>query len=83
MYLEDPGFRYAGRVLKICHGIVYQWIRKYEKKKELPQKKEPVKIVELDEIHIYVCQKKTAGGYGLQLTDMENGVSLLSVGPDQ
>jgi hypothetical protein len=27
--------------------------------------------------------KKTADGYGLLLTDMEKGISLLSVGTDQ
>jgi transposase-like protein len=51
MYLEGLGFRSIGRVLKISYGTVYQWVKKYGEKNELPQKKEPVKIVELDEMH--------------------------------
>jgi transposase len=45
-------------VLKISYGTVYQWVKKYGEKKELPQKKEPVKIVELDEMHTCAGQKK-------------------------
>jgi len=44
----------------------------------LPQRKEAIDIVELDEIHTYVASKKTTVGYGLLLIDLENGLSLLS-----
>ena len=45
----------------------------------LPRKEAPVSIVELDEMHTYAGQKKTAVGYGLLLTDLENGTLILSV----
>jgi hypothetical protein len=45
----------------------------------MPVKKEPVSIVELDEMHSYVKRKKTTIGHGLLLIDPENGLSLLSV----
>jgi hypothetical protein len=47
---------------------------------ELPVRNEKIEAVELDEMHIYAGRKKTADGYGLLLTDMENGITLLSVG---
>jgi hypothetical protein len=50
---------------------------------ELPKRQEGIAVVELDEMHTYVGQKKTIDGYGLLLIDMENGFSLLSVGIDQ
>jgi hypothetical protein len=46
---------------------------------ELPDRNERIAVVELDEMHTYVCRKKTAAGYGLLLIDMESGISLLSV----
>jgi transposase-like protein len=83
MYLEGLGFRAIGRILKISYGTVYQWIRKWGKNLELPKRNEPIEVVELDELHTYVAQKKTTAGYGLLLIDMENGLSLLSVGIGQ
>ncbi|OAV74562.1 hypothetical protein Barb7_01924 [Bacteroidales bacterium Barb7] len=35
-----------------------------------------------DKIHTYAGYKKTADGYGLLLTDLENGLSLLSAETD-
>ena len=79
MYLEGVGFRSIGRILKISYGTVFQWIKKWGENSELPKRNEAIEVVELDEMHTYVSQKKTAGGYGLLLTDMEKGISLLSV----
>jgi hypothetical protein len=78
MYLEGLGFRAIGRILNISYGTVYQWVKEWAGKVELPKKEESVDLVELDEMHTYIGQK-TAGGYGLLLTDLENGTSLLSV----
>lgn len=58
MYLEGLGFRAIGRVLKISYGTVYQWVKKWGEEVELPQSKDPVEIMELDEIHSYVQNKK-------------------------
>ncbi len=79
MYLEGLGFRAIGRLLRISYGTVFRWIKNWEKQVELPKRGEPVEVVELDEMHTYVGRKKTSGGYGLLLIDMENGSSLLSV----
>ena len=58
MYLEGLGFRAIGRVLKISYGIVYYWVRKWGKSLELPKRSDAIEVVELDELHSYVGQKK-------------------------
>ena len=58
MYLEGMGFRAIGRVFKISYITVYQWIMKWDKCLELPKRDEPIEVVELDELHTYVGQKK-------------------------
>jgi len=58
MYLEGLGFRAIGRLLRISYGTVYQWIKSWEKQIELPKRNEQIEIVELDEMHTYVGQKK-------------------------
>ena len=58
MYLEGLGFRSIGRILKISYGTVYQWVKEWGSKVSLPQSDQPVAIVELDEMHTYIGQKK-------------------------
>lgn len=82
MYLEGLGFRSIGRILRISYGTVYSWVKKWGDAVELPVSKEAVEIVELDEMHSYVGEKKTTVGYGLLLIDLEKGTSILSVGTD-
>jgi transposase-like protein len=79
MYLEGLGFRAIGRILKISYVTVFQWVKKWGENIELPKRNEAIEVVELDEMHTYVSQKKTTDGYGLLLIDMEKGLSLLSV----
>jgi len=79
MYLEGVGFRGIGRLLRISFGTVYQWIKKWGEQVDLPVRTESISIVELDELHSYVIQKKTTVGHGLLLIDFQNGLSLLSV----
>ena len=83
MYLEGLGFRSIGRLLKISHVTVYYWVKHWGENLDLPSKKEPVEIVELDEMHTYIGQKKTTVGYGLLLIDLVKGLSILSVGIDR
>ena len=47
-------------------------------KVNLPKKEDPIEIVELDQMHSYVENKKTTAGYGLLLIDLVNGLSILS-----
>ena len=77
MYLEGLGFRSIGRILKISHVTVYYWVKYCGDKVSLPKKEDPVEIVELDEMHSYVGNKKTIAGYGLLLIDLVNGLSIL------
>jgi transposase-like protein len=79
LYLEGVGFRGIGRLLRISFGTVYQWIRKWGGQVDLPVRNGSISIVELDELHSYVMQKKTTAGHGLLLIDFQNGLSLLSV----
>lgn len=79
MYLEGLGFRAIGRLLDISYGTVYNWIKLWGEKVELPRSEVPVAVVELDEMHTYVGAKKTTVGYGLLLIDLEKSLSLLSV----
>jgi len=58
MYLEGVGFRAIGRILKISYTTVFQWIKKWGEQLELPKRNEGIVVVELDEIHTYVSQKK-------------------------
>jgi len=83
MYLEGLGFRSIGRILKISYGTVFSWIKKWGENLELPKRNEAISVVELDEMHTYVTQKKTTDGYGLLLIDMGKGFSLLSVATAQ
>jgi len=78
LYLEGLGFRAIGRILKISHGTVYQWVRKTGESLELPKTEGPVAVVELDEMHSYVGQKKITAGYGSPSTGTEKAFWILS-----
>ncbi|KQK24399.1 insertion element iso-iS1d protein insA [Chryseobacterium aquaticum] len=82
LYLEGLGFRAIGRVLEINFMTVYYWIKKWGDSVSLPSSESPVEIVELDELHSYVKNKKTTAGSGLLLIDLEKGSSILFVGKE-
>lgn len=79
LYLEGLGFRAIGRVLGINYVTIYYWIKKWGESVHLPKSEEPIEIVELDEIHTYIQNKKTTVGSGWLLTDLENASSILFV----
>ena len=79
LYLEGLGFRAIGRVLNINYVTIYYWIKKWGESVHLPKSEEPIEIVELDEIHTYIQNKKTIVGSGWLLTDLENASSILFV----
>jgi len=66
MYLEGLGFRAIGRLLNVSNTAVLGWVKKYGKSVELPVPAETVEVVELDEMHTYVGQKKITVGFGLR-----------------
>jgi len=76
LYLEGLGFRSIGRFLKVSHVSVYKWIKNFGEKLEPLQSDHQIKVVELDELHTYVGQKKTIAGYGLLLIEMGKNSSI-------
>jgi len=82
LYLEGLGFRSIGRILGFSHVAVYYWIRAFGEKIVSLGESEDASIVEIDEMHSYIGSKKTTAGYGLLLIDLENGLSILSLGEE-
>ena len=66
MYLEGLGFRAIGRLLNVSHTAVFGWIKQAGKKVELTVTDAPVEVVEVDEMHTFVGQKKVTAGFGLR-----------------
>jgi len=69
MYLEGLGFRAIGRLLKVSHTAVFGWIKKTGQVAELSAKDESIEVVEVDEMHTFVGQKKVTVGFGLPLIE--------------
>jgi len=76
LYLEGLDFRSIGRFLKVSHVSVYKWIKKFGQQLEPLQSDNHIKVVELDELHTYIGQKKTIAGYGLLLIEMGKNSSI-------
>ena len=70
LYLEGLGFRSIGRCLKVSHVSVFKWIQNFGKQIGEIKSEQKIKVVELDEMHTYISQKKTIAGFGLLLIDM-------------
>lgn len=76
LYLEGLGFRSIGRILEVSNVTVLNWIRSFgEQVQSLQSDSEEIEMVELDEMHSYIGNKKTIAGYGLLLIDMEKDSS--------
>lgn len=52
------GFHSIGRILKISHVTVINWVKKYGSQGDSIRNDNPAKIMELDERHTYVGHKK-------------------------
>ncbi len=70
LYLEGLGFRSIGRILRVSHVSVYNWIRSFGEIVDSLRSTKPPEIAEIDELHSYIGNKKTAAGYGLLLIDL-------------
>jgi transposase len=70
LYLEGLGFRSIGRFLKVSHVTVFNWIKDFGEKLDEFRNPGDIEIIELDEMHTYIGQKKTTVGYGLLLIEM-------------
>lgn len=75
LYLEGLGFRSIGRILRISHVTVYNWIKSFGEKLDEIKHDTPIEVMELDEMHSYIGSKKNTVGYGLLLIDMGKGSS--------
>ncbi len=75
LYLEGLGFRSIGRFLGISHVSVYNWIKSFGRHVEALKSERSIKIIELDEMHTYISQKKIIAGSGLLLIEMEKNSS--------
>ena len=59
LYLEGLGFRSIGRILEVSHVSVFKWIRSFGEKAQRTQRSiGDAKVVEIDEVHTYVGNKK-------------------------
>jgi transposase-like protein len=70
LYLEGLGFRSIGKVLGVSHVSVQKWIRKFGHDLEELKSENQISIVELDEMHTYIGNKKNIAGSGLLLIDL-------------
>ena len=82
MYLEGLGFHSIGRLLRVSHVTVMNWVRKYGSELSLIRNNKPVRIMELDEMHSYVGHKKTTDGYGLVLIETHGNTLILLSGTE-
>lgn len=76
LYLEGLGFRSIGRVLKVSHVAVFNWIKGFGLKDNDIRSADEIEVVEIDEMHTYIGSKKTIVGYGLLLIDMGINTSI-------
>ncbi len=70
LYLEGLGFRSIGRLLGVSHVSVQNWIKKFGQDLEDMKSENEITIVELDEMHTYIGNKKNIAGSGLLLIEL-------------
>ncbi len=70
LYLEGLGFRSIGRLLGVSHVSVQNWIKKFGKELEDLKSENEIAIIELDEMHTYIGNKKNIAGSGLLLIEL-------------
>jgi transposase-like protein len=78
LYLEGLGFRSIGRVLKVSHVSVHNWIRNFGQTAEELRSETEIFVTKIDEMHSYIGSKKTAVGSRLLLIDLSKNLSILS-----
>ena len=81
LYLEGLGFRSIGRFLGVSHVSVQNWIKKFGQDLENLKSENEISIVELDEMHTYIGNKKNIAGSGLLLIELgkSSSTALLAV----
>lgn len=79
LYLEGLGFRSIGRFLKVSHVAVFNWIKIFGTKLDELRSTDEIEVVEIDEMHTYIGEKKTSVGFGLLLIEMGNSSSTVKL----
>ena len=59
MHLEGNSKRAIGRILKVNHQSIVNWVTDYVSKLPAVEVPEKPEVAELDELYTYVKQKKT------------------------
>ena len=80
LYLEGLGFRSIGRLIKVSHISVFNWIKQYGQNMDLLQNDHAICVTEIDEMHSYIGSKKTQSGSGLQLDRYAKEFVSLTIG---
>ncbi len=75
LYLEVLGFRSIGRVLGVSHVSIQRWIKKFGQELEDLKSESEISIVEMDEMHTYIGNKKNIAGSGLLLIELGKSLS--------
>ena len=70
LYLEGLGFRSIGRFLGVSHVSVQKWIKKFGQELDELKNENKISIVEMDEMNIYIGNKKNSAGSGLLLIEL-------------
>ncbi len=84
LYLEGLGFRSIGRILGVSHVSVQKWIKKFGQELEELKSENEISVVELDEMHTYIGNKKNIAGSGLLLIELgKNSSTALLVAEEQ
>lgn len=78
MYLEGLGLHSIGRILKVSHVSVLNWVKKQGAQIDPIRNDKPVKIMGLGELYTYVEHKKTTAGFGLVLAEMTDSTLIWS-----
>ena len=66
LYLEGLGFRSIGRHLQVSDVSVMNWVRLYGGKAKNSRKAaSSANVIEIDEMHTYIGNKKKRFGFGL------------------
>ena len=77
LYLEGLGFRSIGRFLGVSHVSVYNWIKSFGGEIEKIRSSQKIEVLEIDEMHTYIGNKKTIAGFGLLLIEMAKSSSIV------
>ena len=64
------GFRSIGRYLGVSHASVQNWIKRFGPELENLKSENEITVVELDEMHTYIENKKNIAGSGMLLIEL-------------